>query len=955
MKSSRKRRRPHQPAWRKLLAPLDEIGEPASPAFAEQSIAPLYVLEPQASPIHRTIRLATYGRLLRKNGARGSLHPLPLDEFTAAQLQSDTDRLVCRLLKGMPSAETKALDGAVASVGRSAWSLDGDSLQVLLNSLVTTGRLFVRHADTQALHRLERGPAPGWELCLVVSPSGNGFEMQMQIARLEDIRPAGSAALILPGAPGLCIVDNVIYDFDALGCAMTPALMETAARVRKGDLSKLEAELTGLTTPPRLALPDASALPYVRDEHPSGQLHVSVDDDRMIGTVTFVYDGIHVPSARRSGNVIDLEWRRQILRNRREEAALVRDLFAVGFEETGARGEFEIDANRLPDVVAALSSSGWEVYGEGRPFRRAGPMSVRVSSGIDWLELSGTMDFDGIPLELPELLRALRGGRRFVRLGDGSMGLLPETWLRRCDLLLELGNEEGQALRFRRSQALLLNELLSEAPEVEWDESVGRLRETIRDFSGLAPLPEPAGFVGTLRPYQCVGLAWFGLLDELGWGGCLADDMGLGKTIQVLALLISRAARDDAGPSLVVVPRSVVFNWLDEAQRFVPTLKVAAYHGPNRHRLLPRFDALDLIVTTYHTLRNDISDFAKRQFDYVVLDEAQAVKNPRSQASRAVRLLKARHRLALTGTPVENHLGDLWSLLEFLNPGMLGAASAFRGAFTDADHTNGESRELLRRALRPFILRRTKEDVAPELPPRVEETIYCEMTEVQARRYAELRSYYRASVFEHVRADGLQRSGMHVLEALLRLRQAACHPALLDERVGLMQSGKFDALLPMLAEVIEGGHKALIFSQFTSFLALVRRLLDEAGHVYEYMDGKTRDRRARVARFQDDPSCPLFLISLKAGGLGLNLTAADYVFILDPWWNPATEAQAIDRAHRIGQDKKVIAYRLIARESVEEKILELQGRKRRLADAIITESPGVLAGLTRADLELLLS
>ncbi|MEE8170785.1 MAG: DEAD/DEAH box helicase [Phycisphaerae bacterium] len=290
-----------------------------------------------------------------------------------------------------------------------------------------------------------------------------------------------------------------------------------------------------------------------------------------------------------------------------------------------------------------------------------------------------------------------------------------------------------------------------------------------------------------------------------------------------------------------------------------------------------------------------------------------------------------------------------------MNPGMLGAASAFRGAFTDADHTNGESRELLRRALRPFILRRTKEDVAPELPPRVEETIYCEMTEVQARRYAELRSYYRASVFEHVRADGLQRSGMHVLEALLRLRQAACHPALLDERVGLMQSGKFDALLPMLAEVIEGGHKALIFSQFTSFLALVRRLLDEAGHVYEYMDGKTRDRRARVARFQDDPSCPLFLISLKAGGLGLNLTAADYVFILDPWWNPATEAQAIDRAHRIGQDKKVIAYRLIARESVEEKILELQGRKRRLADAIITESPGVLAGLTRADLELLLS
>jgi SNF2 family DNA or RNA helicase len=359
-------------------------------------------------------------------------------------------------------------------------------------------------------------------------------------------------------------------------------------------------------------------------------------------------------------------------------------------------------------------------------------------------------------------------------------------------------------------------------------------------------------------------------------------------------------------------------------------------------------------VTTYGTLRRDAARLAGIEFDYVVLDEAQAIKNADSQSAKAARLLRGRHRLALSGTPIENHLGELWSLLEFLNPGALGASSALRsaGALRNPDEP---TRDLLSRALRPYILRRTKEQVAAELPPKVEQTLFCELPPKQRRLYDELRDAYRLSLGAKIGERGLSRVKILVLEALLRLRQAACHPALLDRQRADEPSAKLDVLLPQLEEVLDEGHKVLVFSQFTSFLALLRRRLDRAGVVHEYLDGRTQDRSAKVARFQTDPGCRLFLISLKAGGLGLNLTAADYVYLLDPWWNPAVEAQAIDRAHRIGQDRRVFAYRLVARDTVEEKILELQKSKRALADAVIRADQGVLRSLSREDLELLLS
>jgi SNF2 family DNA or RNA helicase len=500
----------------------------------------------------------------------------------------------------------------------------------------------------------------------------------------------------------------------------------------------------------------------------------------------------------------------------------------------------------------------------------------------------------------------------------------------------------------------LLDALLATQTDVEYDDKFLDITKRLQSFSGVAQTMEPEIFHGELREYQRQGLGWLEFLKEFGFGGCLADDMGLGKTIQVLALLAQRKVEGtERRTSLIVVPKSLMFNWSQECQKFVPDLKVLEYSGFERATLRSAFGQHDVILTTYGTLRRDIIHLKDVSFDYVVLDEAQTIKNSGSQVAKASRLLQAENRLALSGTPIENHVGDLWSIFEFLNPGMLGRSSLFK--LYASDSTDDASRNLLARGLNPFILRRTKREVASELPEKFEQTVYCDMGDDQQRLYDELRDHYRASLLGLVDEQGLSKSKMHVLEALLRLRQAACHPALLDRATAEESSAKLDVLVPHIEELIDEGHKTLVFSQFTSMLSIVRQHLDAKGVTYEYLDGKTRDRKAHVERFQTDPDCGVFLISLKAGGLGLNLTAADYVFLLDPWWNPAVEAQAIDRAHRVGQTKQVFAYRLIVRGTVEEKIAELQAKKRGLADAILQADNNLIRDLTADDLKMLLS
>jgi SNF2 family DNA or RNA helicase len=527
--------------------------------------------------------------------------------------------------------------------------------------------------------------------------------------------------------------------------------------------------------------------------------------------------------------------------------------------------------------------------------------------------------------------------------------------LRRYASIAGFGATDGDTIRFGRSQAALLDALLAAQPAITYDETFARLRRELHTFSGVTAIDPRPSFRGTLRDYQREALGWFEFLRRFEFGGCLADDMGLGKTVMVLALLDARrhtVARSERLPSIVVVPRSLVFNWIDEARRFAPKLKILDYTGPQRDS--SAIGTADVVLTTYGTLRRDAGLLNAMEFDYAILDEAQAIKNAATASAKAARLVRARYRLALSGTPIENHLGELWSLFEFLNPGLLGSAKAFQRA-SSARTRDDANLEWLSRALRPFILRRTKEQVAPELPRRTEQTLQCELEGIQRKHYDELRAHYRQTLLARIAREGVNKSKMQILEALLRLRQAACHSGLIDPARAGEPSAKFDVLLPRLAEVIDEGHKALVFSQFTSLLALLRPRLEAMGVTYEYLDGRTRDRAARVERFQNDPACPLFLISLKAGGLGLNLTAAEYVFLLDPWWNPAVEAQAIDRTHRIGQVRHVFAYRLLARDTVEEKVAELQESKRDLADAILEPGSGLIRSLQAEDLELLLS
>ena len=745
-----------------------------------------------------------------------------------------------------------------------------------------------------------------------------------------------------------------------------------------------------------------------------------------------------------------------VRREHRFEREAIELLATLGLRQPASAGgnTLLLSARDVPHVVSDLLGRGWEVSADRAAVRSGRPPRLSVASGVDWFELRGSVAFeraDGTTQEipLPEILTAARHGRHMVTLDDGSQGLLPERWLESHKMLAAMGKLEDDHIRFARPQVALLDALLEEKELEQADENFLDARERLHRFDGVQPAEAPEHFHGTLRTYQKLGVGWMDMLRQLGMGGVLADDMGLGKTIQVLAALLRRSEEREASsgknhgagsreqgsgdepagdadsraqppetqppetqprkPNLIVVPRSVVFNWIDEAEKFTPDLRVAAYTGPERGELR---EALRRARRDRHQLRPAAAGHRpapRVTFDYVVLDEAQAIKNPQSQAAKACRLIQADHRLALTGTPIENHLGDLWSIFEFLNPGMLGSGSKFSELVRSANQAAGQRRAdagpdpqcardpapppiqpppLPDATTRPMGMppdarragRRPRRPARPRRPPLHPPTHQepgplrpagqdradrlCEMNDDQRKIYDDLRDLLPKLAAPEGRNRRRRTGGklslgggsaFMVLEALLRLRQAACHPGLINDAHAAASSAKLEALEAMLDDIIEEGGKALVFSQFTTMLGLVRQRLDQRGIRYAYLDGQTRNRKQIVESFQNDPELPVFLISLKAGGLGLNLTAAEYVFLLDPWWNPAVEAQAIDRTHRIGQTKPVFAYRMICEDTVEQRVLELQNAKRELAEAVVTADENMLRTLTKGELEKLLS
>ncbi len=794
--------------------------------------------------------------------------------------------------------------------------------------------------------------------------SRSSWEIRPFLARDTKILPIHEADLLVEGG-FVFIRDTVepLEDFEVFEWVRA-ARGNLLPAFEDADGPGVVHELMTLPTVPRLELPERWQLeekhvtPQPRLKLFTPSMKGAMPRDRIQADVEFAYDQILVRGSTHSWALPLPDEKSCLVRDTRLEQTYWGQLQGLGIpridDRGGNRHDVQVPLNQLSHILQDLFSTGWEVLSDEKPFRQPGEVAFRVESGIDWFDVRGEVQYGATSVSVPVLLSALARGDRTVQLEDGSLGYVPEEWKERFGVLLSLAEADGDGLRFSSSQAALVDALLQTQPNVDYDDKFLVWRKKLAEFSGVRSSIEPESFRGELRDYQREGLGWLKFLEEFQFGGCLADDMGLGKTVQILAFLAQRyEQKKEHDPTLIVVPKSLLFNWQKEIQRFTPHLSALEYSGISRSSTRSTFHRHDIILMTYATLRRDIVALKDFSFDCVILDEAQAIKNPSSQVAKATRLLKGSLRLALSGTPIENHLGDMWSIFEFLNPGLLGRSSVFKALSneTDADRLT----QAIAGGLKPFVLRRTKEKVAADLPDRLEETLYCDLSPGEMKLYNEMRDYYRNSIFSMVDEQGMGRAKMHVLEALLRLRQAACHPALLDRGRIEEPSTKLEVLVEHLQELREEGHKTLVFSQFTSLLAIVKNHLDRNNIPFTYLDGSTKDRDVVVETFQNDPNIPVFLISLKAGGLGLNLTAADYVFLLDPWWNPAVEAQAIDRAHRVGQTRNVIAYRLIARGTIEEKIAELQSNKRKLADAILSENSRMLKNLTQEDLQLLFS
>jgi superfamily II DNA or RNA helicase len=650
---------------------------------------------------------------------------------------------------------------------------------------------------------------------------------------------------------------------------------------------------------------------------------------------------------------------RFVTRNLDAEKAAVARLLRHGFSGPDAEGCYHLNGQ---DTVLSFFARDhprlereWEVTLEERLDQSTQQLVERIeprfritSSGEQWFDLEVSYQTaGGERFTAADIQRLLLSGRSHARLKSGKFALLDTGAVEELqEVLLDSAPQQHAAgYRLHHAQAGFIDAALRVQPgwQVDvpdtWASRAAQQRGEVQlDAPPLGPLED------VLRPYQKTGVAWLEFLRANAFGGILADEMGLGKTLQVLALLdVLRARGDLVAPALIVCPTSLVFNWAAEAARFTPDLRVLILHGPQRR---DRFDAISghhLVITSYALLRRDAAGYGDVEFDTVVLDEAQHIKNRQTQNAQTVKAVRSRNRLVLTGTPIENSVLDLWSIFDFLMPGYLGSAGDFRERYEVAigrDH-DAVAQDRLNRRLRPFLLRRLKRDVASDLPDRIEQVSYCDLNESQCATYRQVLEASRNELYRSVDANGLARSRMLVLTTLLRLRQICCDLRLLktgaeDPAADVPTSGKVELFAELLEEVLDGGHRVLVFSQFTSMLGLLRDHLTSQQIDFCYLDGATRDRSRVIDQFQSNSAIPVFLISLKAGGVGLNLTAADTVIHFDPWWNPAVEAQATDRAHRIGQERVVTSYKLITRDTVEEKILHLQNRKR----ALIRETLG---------------
>lgn len=626
-------------------------------------------------------------------------------------------------------------------------------------------------------------------------------------------------------------------------------------------------------------------------------------------------------------------------------------------EYLGLTHEEFVDNYWFLDFTERCAEQQIEVFGfndfkkvQYAPYRTK--VVATASSGIDWFNLELSVAVGDEQISLHQVRKAVLAKQKYLKLGNGKLALLPEEWLQRLSDYFRVGKVYKDKVQISKHSFNVLEEVFEQLDDQTLLREVQQKKKKLKQFEKVQEVPLPA-VQAELRSYQVKGYEWLHFLHEFGWGGILADDMGLGKTLQAITFLKSMT---DQGLNrhLVVVPTSLLFNWQNEIEKFCPSLKYLIYHGSDRERDSKVWQQTNILLTSYGILVSDFEAFKDQTFDYCLLDESQAIKNPLSKRFKAAVSVKAKYKLAMTGTPIENNTFDLYAQMTFANPGMFVSVEHFRNNYANAIDKDGneEAAAQLNQLISPFILRRTKELVAKELPSKTESVIYCEMPKEQRKVYDAYRNEYRNKILGLIDDQGIEKSQMHILQALTKLRQVCDSPALLngDENYS-HESAKITELINHIREKT-GNHKLLIFSQFVSMLKLIGEKLEQEDIAYSYLDGQTtqKQRKKAVDDFQKDPDIRVFLISLKAGGTGLNLTAADYVYIVDPWWNPAVENQAIDRCYRIGQDKKVIAYRMICKDSLEEKIMDYKAKKKSVADAIVTTDESVMKQLNKEDM-----
>jgi non-specific serine/threonine protein kinase len=711
----------------------------------------------------------------------------------------------------------------------------------------------------------------------------------------------------------------------------------------------------------------------VRDGDPEKKLLLQEKGDYLIFQPLFSYKGYETrPGGKDEIIVPDGDQVLIVHRNKEAEMQFFRKLESLHSQfihpesshSLALKGADVLKNNWFFLFVDAMEEMKVPVYGydalKNFRFNTAKPQTkIHISSNTDWFDARVDIVFGDQKVTIADVKKALGNRQQFVPLHDGTLGVLPEEWIKKYSLLFRVGEGKSNQLRLSKYHMSVIDELYEGRNEEELIIRLEEKYEQLREFNRIREVPPPAHLEPILRPYQVHGFHWLNYLQEVNWGGILADDMGLGKTIQALSFLQHFRTENGRLTALVVCPTTLMFNWENEIRKFTPGLTYHIHHGGDRTRSKETLSQFNVIITTYGTLRSDIKLLLEMSFDYAVLDESQAIKNPSSKVTKAACLLQAKHRLCMSGTPLQNNTFDIFAQMNFLNPGMLGSLEFFRQEFAVPIDKFGEQdrKEHLRKLLYPFILRRTKEQVAKDLPEKTETILFCEMEDEQRKVYEAYRNDYRDKILGTIETQGIQRSQLTILQGLMKLRQICDSPAILNESDRYPNNSiKLDELAREITENI-GDHKALIFSQFLGMLALIKERLKELAIPFEYFDGSTtaQERERAIQSFQNDDACRVFLISLKAGGVGLNLTAADYVYIVDPWWNPAVEQQAIDRTHRIGQTKNIFAYRMICKDTIEDKILQLQEKKRILAKDLIADDDGFVKSLTRADVEYLFS